>query len=84
MYELAQMFPTPDALLALEPDALGAKILALLCKRGPNQNQGMFHLGNLITELWPYPTMPDYKSPFPQSKRPEIALAISEAWACLE
>jgi len=51
MYELAQMFPTPDALLALEPDALGAKILALLCKRGTNQSQGMFHLGNLIGEL---------------------------------
>ena len=27
------MFLTPDALLALAPDALGAKILALLCKR---------------------------------------------------
>jgi hypothetical protein len=39
MYELAYMFPNPDALLALEPDALGAKILALLCKREPNQNQ---------------------------------------------
>jgi hypothetical protein len=51
MYELAHMFPTPDALLALEPDALGAKILALLCKRGPNQNQGMFLLDNLIGEL---------------------------------
>ena len=84
MYELAQMFPTPDALLALEPDALGAKILALLCRRPPNQNQGMFQLNNLIGELWPYPTMPGHQSPFPQSKRPEIDLAISEAWAWLE
>ncbi len=78
------MFPTPDALLALEPNALGAKILALLCKRGPNQNQGMFHLSNLIGELWLYPTTPGYQSPFPQSQRREIDLAISEAWAWLE
>jgi uncharacterized protein (TIGR02391 family) len=73
-----------SALLALEPDALGAKTLALLCKRGPNQNQGMFHLGNLMRELWAYPTLPGYQSPFPQSKRSEIDLAISEAWAWLE
>lgn len=84
MYELAQMFPTPDALLALEPDALGAKILAMLCRRGPNQDQGMFNLSNFIGDLWPYPTMPGYQSPFPQSKRPEIDLAIGEAWAWLE
>ena len=84
MYELAQMFPTADALLALEPDTLGAKILALLCKRQPNQNQGMFHLNNFIGELWPFATIPGYQSPFPQSKRPEIDLAISEAWAWLE
>src|SRR5260370_13663216 len=84
MYELAQMFPTADALLALEPDALGAKILALLCKRGPNQDQGMFNLGNFIAELWPYPTVPGYQFPFPQGRRSEIDLAISEAWAWLE
>ena len=84
MYELAQMFPTPDALLALEPDELGTKILASLCKRASNQNQGMFHLNNLILELWPYPTTPGYQSPFPQSKRSEIDLAIGEAWAWLE
>jgi uncharacterized protein (TIGR02391 family) len=84
MYELIQMFPTPDALLALEPDALGPKILALLCKRGPNQNQGMFSLDNFIGEVWPYPTLPGHQYPFPQSKRPEIDLAIGEAWAWLE
>jgi uncharacterized protein (TIGR02391 family) len=84
MYELAQLFPTPEALLALEPDALGAKILSLLCKRPPNQNQGMFLLSGLTGELWPYPTIPSHQSPFPQNKRPEIDLAISEAWAWLE
>jgi uncharacterized protein (TIGR02391 family) len=84
MYELAKMFPTPDALLALEPDVLGAKILAFLCKRPPHQNQGMFLLGSLIAELWPYPTLPGYQYPFPQNKRPEIDLAIGAAWAWLE
>jgi uncharacterized protein (TIGR02391 family) len=84
MYELAKMFPTPDAVLALEREALGAKILGLLCKRPPNQNQGMFLLSGLIGELWPYPTIPGHQSLFPQNKRPEIDLAISEAWAWLE
>lgn len=79
------MFPTPEALLALEPSDLGAKILALLCKRPSNQNQGMFHLNNLISELWPpYPMMPGQQFPFPQSRRSEINLAISEAWNWLE
>jgi len=85
MYEFTQMFPTPDALLALEPDVLGAKILALLCKQPPHQNQGMFLLANFIGELWPFaPPMPGYQPPFPQSKRREIDLAIGEAWAWLE
>jgi uncharacterized protein (TIGR02391 family) len=83
MYELVQVFPTTDALLAVEPDALGAKILALLCKRPRIENQGMFHLGNLTRELWAFP-VPDHQSPFPQNKRAEIDLAIGEAWAWLE
>jgi uncharacterized protein (TIGR02391 family) len=82
MYELAQMFPTADALLALEPDGLGAKLLALLWKR--DRNNDMFHLNNLIGELWPYPTLPGNQSPFPQSKRREIDLAVTEAWSWLE
>jgi uncharacterized protein (TIGR02391 family) len=84
MYELAQMFPTPDALLALEPDALGAKILGLLCKRLPHQNQGMFILSGLLGELWPFAMLPGQQPPFPQNKRAEIDLAITEAWAWLE
>lgn len=82
MYELAQIFPTADALLALEPDALGVKTLALLSKRPPNQNQGMFHPHNLILELWA--PMPGRQSPFPQNKRADIDLAITEALAWLE
>lgn len=84
MYELAQMFPTADALLAIEPDVLGLKILALLSKRNPNLNQGMFLLSNLVQELWPYPTLPGHQFPFPQSKRAEIDMAITEAWNWLE
>jgi uncharacterized protein (TIGR02391 family) len=86
MSELAQIFPTTEALLALEPDVLGAKILAILCERKPNINQGMFLLSGFVGELWPfaYMTMPGYQSPFPQNRRSEIELAIGEAWAWLE
>ena len=83
MYELAQVFPTADALLAVEPDVLGAKLLALLCKRSPNQNQGMFHLDNLTLELWPFTLLPWPTDPVSQSRRREIDLAIAEAWAWL-
>lgn len=84
MYELSQVFPSADALLAAEPEVLGAKLLALLCKRPPNQNQGMFHLNNLIQELWPFALLPGQQPAFPQSKRRDIDLAITEAWAWLE
>src|SRR6478609_9676037 len=84
MYELAKVFPTADALLAVEPDVLGAKLLALLCKRPPNQNQGMFNLNNLMQELWPFALLPGQQTPFPQSKRPDIDLAVTEAWTWLE
>lgn len=84
MYELARIFPTADSLLAVEPDVLGAKILALLGNRPANQNQGMFHLNNLIQELWPLALLPGQETPFPRNRRPEIDLAITEAWAWLE
>lgn len=41
-------------------------------------------LSNFLAEVWPYPTPPGYQYPFPQTGRPEIDLAISEAWAWLE
>jgi uncharacterized protein (TIGR02391 family) len=78
------MVPTAEALLALDPEALGAKILALLCNRGSNQDQGMFHRGNLTAELWPNFMLPNQQSPYPQRQRKEIELAIGEAWAWLE
>jgi uncharacterized protein (TIGR02391 family) len=84
MHELAHMFPSVDMLLGVEPETLGGKILALLSKRPPNQNQGMFLLNNLIQELWPLALLPGQQPPFPQSRRAEIDLAIGEAWAWLE
>jgi uncharacterized protein (TIGR02391 family) len=84
MYELAQMFPTSDALLAVEPDALGAKILGLLCKRPPHQNQGMFLLSGLIGETVALSDAPRSPISFPAEQKAEIDLAISEAWAWLE
>jgi len=84
MYELAQVFPTADALLAVEPDVLGTKLLALLCRRPRHQNQGMFSLSNLVGELWPFALPPGQQPPFPHNRRAEIDLAIGEAWAWLE
>src|SRR3954463_9345998 len=68
---------TPDALSALEPDALGVKILALLCKRGTNQNQGMFNLGNLVRRC-------RVRSPLSRRATARVDLAIGEAWSWLE
>lgn len=67
MRELDQI-PT-DALLAFEPEELGAKILFSLRSRFVHN---MFHPGSLTNEL-----PPAYQSP-------DVQLAVSEAWAWLE
>jgi hypothetical protein len=56
MYELAQLFPDPSVLLALEPEELGARLLFLARERRFQRDQ--FLPSALNTELWPQSTIP--------------------------
>jgi uncharacterized protein (TIGR02391 family) len=87
MRELPQAVPDVQALLAMEPEELGAKVLFLLRKRS-ERSQQPFHLSNLIGELWPqnYPyisSVSGQRSLYPHDKQSEINLALAEAWAWL-
>jgi hypothetical protein len=85
MYELPGAIPDAQLLLTLEPEELGAKLLFLLRKREEKtkHSHSVFHLSNLLGELWPQNYVPGQTSPYPSQLRPEIDLAISEAWSWL-
>ncbi|WP_299653947.1 TIGR02391 family protein [uncultured Jannaschia sp.] len=78
MNELASIIPDPNALLALEPEELGAKMLFLLRARDQP-----FSPHNCVMEVrnsvGPSQGLPGY----PRERRSEIILAISEAFAWL-
>jgi uncharacterized protein (TIGR02391 family) len=80
MNELVRAIPDADVLLTLEPEELGAKLLFLLRKRNPLNVA--FNPSNLNGELWPF--SPLQEPPYPQQRKDEIGLALSEAWAWLE
>jgi len=82
MYELTQAIPDADALLAFEPEELGAKLLFLLRKRTFQRN--MFMPDQLNAELWPSTTMPGQQTPYPPNRKDAIDVALTEAWAWLE
>jgi uncharacterized protein (TIGR02391 family) len=82
MYELAQVIRDADVLLALEPEELGAKLLFLLRKRTFQRN--MFMPSQLNSELWPQTHIPGQQTPYPQTRRDSIEVALAEAWAWLE
>ena len=76
MRELYAAIPDPDAVLALEPEELGATTLFLLRARG-----GSFHPHNCIMEILSGGNPSCGTSDYPQSRRQEIAIAASEAVA---
>src|SRR5271165_650425 len=77
MRELLTAIPDVEALLALEPEELGAKLLFLFKGR----RQQMFSPQGLAGELWStVPVTPEY----PRQRQDEILLALREAWAWLE
>lgn len=82
MRQLVQQIPEVDALLALEPEELGAKLLFLLrLNTGHGQNE-MFQPSSKIDAMWndrhdPSPT-------YPTTHRPQINLALIEAFSWLE
>jgi uncharacterized protein (TIGR02391 family) len=82
MYELQQAIPDVDTLLKLEPEELSAKLLFLLRKR--KFQMDMFILSGLESELWPISYYPGQQTAYPQNRRDEISLALSEAFAWLE
>ncbi len=84
MIELPKEIPDANALLALEPEELGAKLLFLVRRRtaGGSEERAMFHPGNLLDELFNerIKDHPQYPSQF----RFEVRLAVREAWSWLK
>src|SRR5580704_16133717 len=79
MFQLPQVIPDPNVLLALEPEELAAKLLFLIRKR---QDLGTrYHASNLADEVWhQVPGHPSY----PRERQGDISLALAEALAWLE
>ncbi len=80
MREITQLVPDPNVLVKLEPEELAGKLLFVLRKR--TSDNGKYHLGNLLTELWM--TAPGQRHPYESSDHKLIELAIAEGWAYLE
>jgi uncharacterized protein (TIGR02391 family) len=78
MRDLHDAIPNSDALLALEPEELGATILFLLRARG-----GSFHPHNCMMEILSGGDLSRGTSDYPQNGCQEIAVAVSEAFAWL-
>ena len=78
MLQLVTAIPDVDALLALEPEELGARMLFLIRSR-PDAAQ--FSLSTLRGELW---TQNFDRQLYPRHRKAEIDLAIAEAFAWLE
>jgi hypothetical protein len=78
MNELPEAIPDFRVLLELSPEELASKILFIL----RNRNAGMFHPGNLQSELWARTAtgLPHY----PRERERDINQAVSEAFAWLQ
>jgi len=79
MQELIQAIPDPDAVLALEPEELGARLLLLARQRvrgRPYENQGMISPRGLEYEL----SNAGAYGP----RWGDVSLALAEAWAWVE
>jgi hypothetical protein len=78
MLQLVTAIPDVDALLALEPEELGARMLFLIRSR---PDAAPFNLSTLRGELW---TQNLDRQLYPRHRKAEIDLAIAEAFAWLE
>jgi uncharacterized protein (TIGR02391 family) len=79
MFQLLQVIPDPNVLLALEPEELAAKLLFLIRNR-PDLG-ARYHAGGLADEIWNQNLgQPSY----PRERQADISLAIAEAFAWLE
>jgi hypothetical protein len=78
--ELTQAIPNVEALLGLEPEELGAKLLFLLRERFGTEK---FYPGNLMNEPWEGSNYPGQIRIYPHEQWVAITRALSEAWAWL-
>ena len=78
MEELYKKYPDPDKILDLAPEKLAEVALSILQKR-----EGAFCLHNCINEI-PFEGERQYGGHgYPQARKYEIHLAVSEAFSCL-
>jgi len=82
MRQLVQQIPEVDALLALEPEELGSKLLFLLRTDVSQHQNGMFYPTSKINELWN--DRHDQSPTYSRTRINEINLALTEAYAWLE
>jgi len=80
--KLVDLIPDPDALLALEPEELGLRMLPVLAAwRSPgNPLQPSAFIPSIIGD----DRNPGYPGQYPANRRREIEWALREAWAWLE
>lgn len=77
---LGDLIPDVDAVLALEPDELGLRILQVL---GSWPSHMQLELGTFVNHVLGHPQTPHHGI-YPANRRGELDRAIREAWAWLE
>lgn len=83
MKELHDTIPDPDAVRALEPEELAAKLLFLMRERFERE-RNQLRPTDFITEVMTEPTPEEGGRGYPRDDRVEIAYALTEAFAWLE
>lgn len=85
---LAQIAPSADALLALEPDELGLRLLPLLARYSAIPTEPLSLQGFLAREFMPIHYVATgtvgNSSPFPPDQHRALKEAVAEAWSWLE
>lgn len=79
--KLSDVIPDPEALIALEPDELGLRLLPML---GSGPSNGQVDLAGLINRVNGPPNIPSQPGLYPSQYRDQIDEALREAWAWLE
>ena len=80
--KLVDLIPDPDALLVLEPDELGLRMLPVLSAWRPQTNR--LTLSNFTHATVGSNQHPDYIGQYPVSRRTELQFDLIEAWTWLE
>jgi uncharacterized protein (TIGR02391 family) len=82
MYELPEVIPDVEVLLALQPEELAAKLVFLFqrhLERDPNWKP---RFANIEPE--PFRSRDDSVAPYPDTRREQVSVALAEAWSWLE